>query len=174
MADALTTNAALADELQEIEKRRGVAAPSRVAADRAQQHAAKLNLTALCLSGGGIRSAAFCLGVVQSLARAKLLNQFDYLSSVSGGGYISGWLQILLRDEWRYGSRSELKIMTELGAGTPDALRRLRRFTSYLIPQPGLFSADAWAGITLYLRNLILNWMLFLPALLAAQIAAEG
>jgi Patatin-like phospholipase len=45
-------------------------------------------LAALCLSGGGIRSAAFGLGIIQGLARANLLAEFDYLSTVSGGGYI--------------------------------------------------------------------------------------
>ena len=41
---------------------------------------------ALCLSGGGIRSAAFCLGALQSFARKHLLHEFHYLSTVSGGG----------------------------------------------------------------------------------------
>ena len=41
---------------------------------------------ALCLSGGGIRSAAFCLGVLQVLAKDRLLAHFHYLSTVSGGG----------------------------------------------------------------------------------------
>jgi hypothetical protein len=36
----------------------------------------------LCLSGGGIRSATFCLGVVQVLARQGILRQCDYLSTV--------------------------------------------------------------------------------------------
>src|SRR3954470_960942 len=44
--------------------------------------------TALCISGGGIRSATFCLGVLQSLAKHKLIGKFHYLSTVSGGGYI--------------------------------------------------------------------------------------
>src|SRR6266404_1328311 len=62
--------------------------------------------TALCLSGGGIRSASFALGVVEALAvhprpapnqQAQedsecLLCQFNYLSTVSGGGYIGSWL----------------------------------------------------------------------------------
>ena len=48
--------------------------------------------TALCLSGGGVRSAAFNLGVLQGLARLELLSQFHYLSTVSGGGYIGSWL----------------------------------------------------------------------------------
>src|SRR5262245_57771329 len=48
--------------------------------------------SALCLSGGGIRSASFGLGVLQALARRDLLFRFHYLSTVSGGGYIGGWL----------------------------------------------------------------------------------
>jgi hypothetical protein len=42
----------------------------------------------LAFSGGGIRSATFCLGVLRALARNKVLHRFDYLSTVSGGGYI--------------------------------------------------------------------------------------
>ncbi len=46
----------------------------------------------LALSGGGVRSAAFCLGVLQALARAGWLKHVDYLSTVSGGGYIGAFL----------------------------------------------------------------------------------
>ena len=56
-------------------------------------------LAALCLSGGGIRSASFCLGVIQALAEARLLAQFNYLSTVSGGGYIGSWLHKLINQE---------------------------------------------------------------------------
>jgi len=48
--------------------------------------------SALCFSGGGIRSATFNLGVIQALAKLNLLDKFDYLSTVSGGGYIGAWL----------------------------------------------------------------------------------
>ena len=47
---------------------------------------------ALCISGGGIRSATFALGILQGLARFGLLEKFHYLSTVSGGGYIGSWL----------------------------------------------------------------------------------
>jgi hypothetical protein len=47
----------------------------------------------LGLSGGGIRSASLCLGVLQALAQRDLLKRFDYISSVSGGGYIATSLQ---------------------------------------------------------------------------------
>ena len=70
-----------------------------------------LGSVALCLSGGGIRSAAFSLGVVQALASTPcvaapakangssaplLLERFHYLSTVSGGGYLGSWLSTWL------------------------------------------------------------------------------
>jgi hypothetical protein len=92
----------IARELERIGQRR------RVADARPQ---GQENSWALSLSGGGIRSATFCLGVLQALSRApappgsspqappsakpagppsesSLLGQIDYLSTVSGGGYI--------------------------------------------------------------------------------------
>jgi hypothetical protein len=52
------------------------------------------------LSGGGVRSATFCLGVFQALARAKSLKRIDYLSTVSGGGYFGTFLGRLFTREW--------------------------------------------------------------------------
>ncbi|AXQ27867.1 hypothetical protein D0B54_03875 [Solimonas sp. K1W22B-7] len=58
----------------------------------ARRQAAGLGQTgrpwALAFSGGGIRSATFCLGLARALARNGLFSRFDYLSTVSGGGYI--------------------------------------------------------------------------------------
>lgn len=54
------------------------------------------NTIGLALSGGGIRSATFCLGVVQSLHRHGIFNQVDYLSTVSGGGYLGTFLSSYL------------------------------------------------------------------------------
>ena len=54
---------------------------------------------ALAISGGGIRSATFALGVLVALARRNLLYQFDYLSTVSGGGYIGSFLTTFLNAE---------------------------------------------------------------------------
>ena len=50
------------------------------------------NLFGLALSGGGIRSATFALGVLQAMAGRDLLKHVDYLSTVSGGGYIGSSL----------------------------------------------------------------------------------
>jgi predicted acylesterase/phospholipase RssA len=46
----------------------------------------------LALSGGGIRSATFCLGLLKALAQGRQLLRFDLVSTVSGGGYIGATL----------------------------------------------------------------------------------
>jgi Patatin-like phospholipase len=45
------------------------------------------NIVGLALSGGGIRSATVCLGVLTEFLRLGLFKHFDYLSTVSGGGW---------------------------------------------------------------------------------------
>src|ERR1700740_3573839 len=57
----------------------------RVKAFYAWLHGQGVQRSALCLSGGGIRSATFGLGIVQGLARHRLLGRWDYLATVSGG-----------------------------------------------------------------------------------------
>src|SRR5215813_129328 len=83
----------LADELATID-RKSVDADAAKSESKAYEavHGRDTPLSALCLSGGGIRSATFSLGVMQTLAHHGLLKQFDYLSTVSGGGYIGSWL----------------------------------------------------------------------------------
>ena len=73
--------------------------------DRAGDGPAPARRTGLALSGGGVRSAAFALGVLQTLAGRDLLDRFDYLSSVSGGGFVSGSLAWLLGPATREASR---------------------------------------------------------------------
>lgn len=119
---------------------------------------------ALCLSGGGIRSAAFSLGVLQGLARNGLLTSFHYLSTVSGGGYIGGWLATLLRE--RKGDAAAVQALLASRSAPPE-LDALRRYTDFLAPNPGLTSPDVWAGIVLWVRNVLVNWLIFFPALFA-------
>ena len=61
----------------------------------------KKSLSGLALSGGGIRSSTFALGVLQALAEKGYLRHFDYLSTVSGGGYIGSSLTWLLGRYWK-------------------------------------------------------------------------
>jgi len=54
----------------------------------------------ICLSAGGIRSAAFSLGVLQEMNKHGMLHgpkRADYLSSVSGGSYMAGAVAIVQR-----------------------------------------------------------------------------
>ena len=121
---------------------------------------------ALCLSGGGVRSGSFGLGVLQGLARAGVLDGFDYLSTVSGGGYIGGWLTA-----WRLraGARGEPTPFAQLTQDPePASLTRLRRLIKFLDPRTGALSTDVWTlGGTMF-RNLLVNWMVLLPLIAAA------
>jgi hypothetical protein len=126
--------------------------------------------TALCLSGGGVRSASFSLGVLQALSRAGVLDRFDYVSTVSGGGYIGGWLSA-----WRHRAKEKgqpdpcLDLAgISTGGEEPHPLRRLRAYIKYLTPHTGILSADVWTLIGTMLRNLFVNWMLLIPIIGAA------
>jgi predicted acylesterase/phospholipase RssA len=108
-------------------------------------------LVGLALSGGGIRSATFALGVLQALKRLGLFSSLDYVSTVSGGGYIGGWLQAVL-------ANGPGAAALDLGDREPREVRFLRGFSNYLTPKLGLFSGDSWAAVGVSLRNLILNF----------------
>lgn len=142
-------------------------------------------LTALAFSGGGIRSAIFNLGVAQGLARLRLLRAFDYLSVNSGGGYIGGWLLAWLRragigavegelrrdacrDDESAGEGRRAAPGTKANDGAEAApVTFLRRFSNYLTPRVGAFSADTWTMVSTYLRNLLLNQVILVLALAA-------
>jgi hypothetical protein len=121
---------------------------------------------ALCLSGGGIRSASFGLGVLQGLAKYNLLEKFDYLSTVSGGGYIGSWLTAWIHrhQRGRDGVIDELRSLRNSKIDPEhEPISRLREYSHYLTPQWGLLSADTWTWVAIYLRNLLLNWLVLVP-----------
>ncbi|MET3363385.1 MULTISPECIES: patatin-like phospholipase domain-containing protein [Bradyrhizobium] len=98
----------------------------------------------LALSGGGIRSATFAMGVMVALSKRGLLQQFDYLSTVSGGGYAGSLITQLLGAN---DSKSNLGLRrTELpfkrNEGESEILQRFRQGANYL-------SALAWERFTL-------------------------
>jgi hypothetical protein len=122
---------------------------------------------ALCLSGGGIRSAAFALGVLQALSAKRLLTGFHYLSTVSGGGYIGGWLQ-----RWIHGEPGgAASVMTKLGAvKEPAEVSALRENSNFITPRVGVGSNDTWTAISISGRNIALNWLLFAPLLMLVTV----
>jgi Patatin-like phospholipase len=164
--DILGIRGALCQELDEIDRRRqhrpgGAGGGYCDDLETHEQRAGRLSLSALCLSGGGLRGAAFCLGALQALASKGLLRQFDYVSTVSGGGLIGGWLQMLIRE-----AGGVAQAETVIRQPRPSVLQRLRAYISFLVPRTGLLSTDTWAEIVLYLRNLLINWLLFAPLFL--------
>ena len=128
---------------------------------------------ALCISGGGIRSATFGLGVLQGLAGKNLLGRFDYLSTVSGGGYVGSWLSAWIHrhPEGRQGVIKNLRSLRESKIDPEyEPIRWLREYSNYLTPQMGFLSADTWTWVAIYLRNLILNWLILIPLMAAVLI----
>jgi hypothetical protein len=127
--------------------------------------------TALCLSGGGIRSATFALGVLQGLARCRLLTRFDYLSTVSGGGYVGSWLSAWIAREGGNLDKVQEILSGERATATepePAPVAHLRAYSNYLTPRLGFLSADTWTVVATVVRNLLLNWLLLVPVLVAA------
>ncbi|MDP1680899.1 MAG: patatin-like phospholipase family protein [Burkholderiales bacterium] len=127
-------------------------------------------LCGLAFSGGGIRSATFNLGIIQALSELKLLRHFDYLSTVSGGGYIGGWLSAYIH-RCANGDVKETEARLHTGGQESAMVRFLRSYSNYLTPRIGLLSADALTGAATYIRNLYLNLSLLLLYLSALLIA---
>ena len=123
------------------------------------------NLTGLAFSGGGIRSATFNLGILQALAEKGLLRKFDYLSTVSGGGYVGSWLAALthrLTKERKLNFDEVEKTLCPCKyepdkRAEPTVLHWLRLYSNYLTPRKGAISGDTWAMLGTWLRNVLLN-----------------
>jgi GNAT superfamily N-acetyltransferase len=123
------------------------------------------DLTGLCLSGGGIRSATFNLGVLQALSRLNVLGRFDYLSTVSGGGYIGSWW---MRMRQRRG--------TSFPDDRPDApeVRHLREFSNFLSPRVGVGQTETWNFVVALVAAMVPSLVAAAAALVLAVWAASG
>jgi hypothetical protein len=133
--------------------------------------AAQKSLIGLAFSGGGIRSATFNLGVLQALAQARLLRTFDYVSTVSGGGYIGSWLMAWMHHQ-KIGIKEvehclSSRAYSPANAADPAEVHFLRNYSNYLTPRKGLLGADFWAFVATYLRNTILNQTILILLLLS-------
>ena len=154
--------------------------------DAVTKKALSLNLVGLAFSGGGIRSATFNLGILQGLAEQKLLKHVDYLSTVSGGGYIGSWFGSLVRrqggDEGGFERTEDLlhpirrlqppgiengsDVAAAESEKEPEPIAHLRAYSNFLAPKVSLFSQDALSLIAAYVRNLIASLLVLLPALI--------
>lgn len=118
------------------------------------------NVIGLALSGGGIRSASFCLGALQALDKADVLKNIDYLSTVSGGGYIGTSLSAAMTN-----SKGEFPFKSSLAQDEPYSVQHVRNHSNYLFP-PG--NLTIFYNVAIYLRGLLANGLLILPWLLLA------
>ncbi|MEA2240438.1 MAG: hypothetical protein QOC81_5162 [Thermoanaerobaculia bacterium] len=110
-------------------------------------------LSGIALSGGGIRSATFNLGLLQGLDEIKLfdekkqldeklLSKFDYLATVSGGGYIGSFWSA-----WRARNGNAQNGPFPVAVGDePESqpVRHLREFSRFLAARWGLFELETW------------------------------
>ena len=120
------------------------------------------NVVGLSLSGGGIRSAAFCLGALQALRQADVLKKIDYLSTVSGGGYIGSSLSAGMT-----ATGGSFPFKSYLSEDETPSLQHVRDFSNYLFPDG---AGDFLSNASIYVRGLVVNAILVLPFLLAAAV----
>lgn len=155
----------------------------------------KHNLVGLCLSGGGIRSATFNLGLLQGLYHQGILNHVDYLSTVSGGGYIGSCLTTLFNsnfqnvqerknesfDLWKtkyfpFERNIIPKISPKGGKKDPNKgktdsiekgpVRHLRYFSNYITAGED-FIGKYFRPLMVFLRGVLLNLLMYIPYLIA-------
>ena len=124
-----------------------------------------INAAGVALSGGGIRSATFCLGVMQVLAERRLLKDVDFLSTVSGGGYTGSFLTA------RLGAGSAQQDVAGPYGPDPEPIRYLRHHAKYLA---AVDLKEGWRIATATFAGMLLNWsapvLLIVLAALAAQL----
>ena len=133
-------------------------------------------LVGLAMSGGGMRSATFNLGVAQALAQYNLMDHVDYISTISGGGYLGSSLTSLCAEELPYPAQPPEKESTRLdmtkerfpyafpgplprpsgvNRTSPDvhglespATRHVREYSRLLLPSTGIFQMETGTTIS--------------------------
>ncbi len=151
-------------ELKEIARRRRELDLPEI--DASGEPTVDNGIVGLALSGGGIRSATFGLGVIQALIAKDKFKQIDYLSTVSGGGYIGSCVSSVLNTPHM---TADCFTNTRGIEDTP-AVKHLRRSSNYLSPG-GLF--DKLRLPTILLRGILLNLFLLIPTLIMAVFLTE-
>ncbi len=152
----------------------------------------KNELVGLALSGGGMRSGVFSLGAVQALARYGVLEDVDYLSTVSGGGYFGAALSALWADPLPYDDLPQLNATPEhfpfayprppsdggpraVHGNESPALKYVRGNAKLFGSGIGLFNAGTWSDAGRFLVSMMLLWTVFLlPTITLPVLGAIG
>lgn len=120
-------------------------------------------------SGGGNRSAAFSIGVLQVLHQKGILNKVDVISAVSGGSYALSWY---LLQPFYYALADPKASLSEMQDAMFDANGRFQRYLeNHAIPlgatdRLSFIMQSALAGTftlvlfnTLRVLNLLISWI---------------
>ena len=134
----------------------------------------------LAFSGGGIRSASFGLGALQALFRFSVFERFDYLSTVSGGGYlgaaISWWRRRYAADKVAF--RQQFGSAAQPSA-EPASLNTSRVWMDYIRAHSKYLTPDRLSDLSLVgtvLRGASFNLLIYGAVLVAlvTWLLAEG
>jgi hypothetical protein len=180
-------------EYKLLNLRRSAVNPVESASETSRGCSRPARLVGCGLSGGGIRSATFSLGVFQGLARQQgLLGKIDFLSTVSGGGYFGAFLGRLFSRDYIDGPSDVEDVLqarhkpsnpiagneSDKAKFKPRVLGFLRENGRYLSPNGAGDEILAGAAV---LRNLVsihlvlsIFWLTFFLAVQALRIAAES
>lgn len=140
------------------------------------------DLFGVALSGGGIRSATFSLGVLQALAEDGLLQETDYLATVSGGGYTGGfWTAWLNRRAARADAESGQRRVVDfptaditLGEREHASIRHLREFSRFLSPELGVFSVDTGRMLAAAMNAVVPSLLIAIAVLTVCALVLIG
>ncbi len=126
----------------------------------------------ICLSGGGIRAAAFGLGALQAMQENGILTgpgKADYLAAVSGGSYIATAVNLVAKGGLPGEPDGEQAVAAAdpFARGTPEE-QYVRDHTTYLVHGPGgrlVYAGRVVGGILLNVLFLtLLLHVVFRPA----------
>jgi len=145
-ADEVELRTLLAQERSALEARRRLALERPAGETGEDDSRLALPRVGLALSGGGVRSATFGLGLLRGLAQRGLLTRIDYLSTVSGGGFVGAMFGRLVTE---LGIGKAQEVLARSGSPVLDWLRRNGR---YLTPAG---ARDMGIAAVTYLRAII-------------------
>ncbi|MCB0289945.1 MAG: patatin-like phospholipase family protein [Calditrichaeota bacterium] len=131
------------------------------AAEKAAEPGVGKGLVGLAFSGGGIRSATFNLGIAQALYRRGIIDHVDYLSTVSGGGYLGASLSTIMRQG------GEFPFPHVESPNEPAYVEWLRNNSNYLATRGFIDYVRLFA---ILLRGILINLLVLLPPLLIASV----
>lgn len=122
-------------------------------------------VSGFAISGGGIRSASFGLGVMQALVSNNQLEKMDYMSTVSGGGYLGSALTWALKQDKNAGTTPETfplgkKVApNQINNNGDSLLNFIRQHCSYLSPTKAL---DMISFVAVVIRSMLMSLTVYI------------